>query len=360
MGRVVLAGGGTGGHVYPALAMGDVLRERGWDVVVYGDPARLEGRVAPARGYELRKVEGVAFPRGRGWRSKARFVIGLGRAVWQARRLLRRDRVDAVLGVGGYLAAPTVLAAWTCRIPVVVHESNAVPGLANRLCARVAREVLVVFEETRRHLPARTPVHRVGMPVSGGVARGERSEAATRYGLSPHRKTVLVMGGSLGAASLNELAVALERTRPAQVQILHLCGPIHAEEVRARLPQPGDGYRLVPYEDRIADAYAMADLVVCRAGSGTLAELALVGKPAVLVPSPHVTDHHQDANAAALASVGAAIALDERSWDVERVADQVVGWVQDDERLGSMSAAMAAQAMPDAAEDAVARLLRCL
>ncbi|MBW2256272.1 MAG: UDP-N-acetylglucosamine--N-acetylmuramyl-(pentapeptide) pyrophosphoryl-undecaprenol N-acetylglucosamine transferase [Deltaproteobacteria bacterium] len=337
MATIVLAGGGTGGHVYPAIAIGDVLRERGHTVLYYGDPDRLEGRVAPQRGYAFRAVHALQYPRSGLW-GKVRFALGLLRSTWATRRILRQDGVDAVLGVGGYISAPPVLAAWTLRLRRVIHEANVVPGLANKLCARVAQAVLLTYERTRDRLPGNAPRSVVGVPVNPSVLTGARSAARDRYGLDPDRPTVLFVGGSLGAARIN-------------CQVLHLCGRRYHEDVKAELGDP-DGVRLVDYEDQMGEAYASADLVVCRAGSSTLAELTAVGKASLLVPSPNVTENHQEQNARGLEAVGAAEVLVEQGWDLEGAVARVRALMADAAKLEEMGKAAKSQAKLDAAEQA--------
>lgn len=352
MARIALAGGGTGGHVYPALAIGDVLRERGHTVLYYGDPERLEARVAPERGYEFRAVRALQYPRG-GVVGKLRFLAGLLRSTLATRGQLRRDAIDCVLGVGGYISAPPVLAAYTLGRRRLIHEANVVPGLANQLCARVAQRILLTYERTASRFASAAPRTVVGVPVNPKVLEGDRARAAARYGLDPARPTVLIVGGSLGAARLNELGVALA-VRPGRgFQLLHLCGPKYHGEVRCQLPEvmPA-GVTLVAYEDRMGEAYAVADLVVCRAGSSTLAELTAVGKPSLLVPSPNVTENHQEENARGLEAAGAAEVVVEAGWDVDAVAGRVTALVADAARLAEMSTAARSQARLDAAERA--------
>ncbi|MCB9681340.1 MAG: undecaprenyldiphospho-muramoylpentapeptide beta-N-acetylglucosaminyltransferase [Alphaproteobacteria bacterium] len=356
MATIVLAGGGTGGHVYPALAIGDVLRERGHEVLYYGDGARLESRVAPARGYPFRAVEAAQFPRG-GLVGRLRFFVSLLQGVVAARAMLREDGVDAVLGVGGYIAAPTVLAAWTLGKRAVIHEANVVPGLANQLCARVADQVLLTYPQTAGRLPGTAPRVVVGVPVNPAVLAGDRVEAADRYGLSPDVPTVLLVGGSLGAARINELAVAVGRLPGRTFQVLHLCGPRYEEEVRTALPDLPPGYALVPYEDRMGQAYAIAALVVARAGSSTLAELTAVGKASLLVPSPNVTENHQEENARGLEAVGAAEVLVEQGWSLPDAVARVQALLDDPDRLAAMADAARAQARLDAAELAAEAVL---
>ncbi|MCB9664149.1 MAG: undecaprenyldiphospho-muramoylpentapeptide beta-N-acetylglucosaminyltransferase [Alphaproteobacteria bacterium] len=359
MATIVLAGGGTGGHVYPALAIGDVLRARGHRVIVYGDPDRLEARVAPQRGFPFRPVQAAQFPR-TGVLGKVRFLWSLLVGVAKVRTMLAEDGADAVFGVGGYIAAPTVLAGWTLGRRTIVHEANVVPGLANQLCARVADRVLVTFEATVPRLPGPRTPEVVGVPVDPAVLVGDRAEAAARYGLSPDAVTVMLVGGSLGAARINELALALAR-RERAYQVLHLCGPRFEADVRAAL---GDAlppaYALVPYEDRMGQAYALADLVVSRAGSVTLAELSAVGRAAVLVPSPHVTENHQEHNARGLARAGAAEVLVEDRWVLDEAVARVEALLSDREGLGRMGEAARLLAHPGAAEHVADVVLEAL
>lgn len=352
MATIVLAGGGTGGHVYPALAIGDELIKRGHTVLYYGDPDRLEGRVAPQRGYTFRPVRAMQYPRG-GLLGKIQFAFGLLRAVLLNRAPLAQDHVDAVLGVGGYISAPPVLAAWLTGRGRAIHEANVVPGLANQLCARVSDLILLTYERTRARIPGRAErKHLVGVPVNPNILDGDRTTAARKYGLDPNRTTVLFVGGSLGAARINELAIAAARSPTRAYQIVHLCGPRYYPEVKAELGDPPPGVCLRDYEDRMADAYAAADLVVARAGSSTLGELCAVGKASLLVPSPNVTENHQEENASGLASVGAAEVLTERSWDLARAVAQVEALVADRAKLERMGATARSEARLDAAERA--------
>ncbi|TNE92859.1 MAG: undecaprenyldiphospho-muramoylpentapeptide beta-N-acetylglucosaminyltransferase [Deltaproteobacteria bacterium] len=349
MATIALAGGGTGGHVYPALAIGDVLRERGHTVLYYGDPERLEARVAPQRGYDFRPVVAPQYPRA-GLVGKIRFALGLLRATLATRAKLKADKVDAVLGVGGYISAPAVLGAWTLRRGRAIHEANVVPGMANKLCARVAQQVLLTYEKTRTRLPGDAPRHVVGVPVNPAVLQGDRTAACARYGLDPARPVVLFVGGSLGAARLNELAVAVA-TGHEDLQVLHLTGKRYHAEVRGAFGEEVPSHvSLVDYEDRMGDAYAAADLVVCRAGSSTLAELTAVGKPSLLIPSPNVTENHQEENARGLEEVGAARVLVEQGWDLDAAVSTVRTLALDADGLSAMAQAASAQARLDAAQ----------
>jgi UDP-N-acetylglucosamine--N-acetylmuramyl-(pentapeptide) pyrophosphoryl-undecaprenol N-acetylglucosamine transferase len=351
MAIIALSGGGTGGHVYPALAIGDALRERGHTVLYYGDPDRLEGRVAPERGYAFRPVRAPQFPRG-GLLGKVRFAWSLLWSTLAARRQLRADRVDLVLGVGGYISAPPVLAAYTLGRARLVHEANVAPGMANKLCARVAQAVLLTYEETGRRLPGNAPRHVVGVPVNPKVLAGDPAEAAARYGLDPAQPVVLFVGGSLGAARINELAIAVAQRTERRFQVLHLTGPRYHDEVRAAIGPTPPGVAVVGYEDRMGFAYALASLVVCRAGATTLAELTAVGRASLLVPSPNVTENHQEHNARGLEAVGAAEVLVEQGWDLEVAVGKVLALAGSELRLREMADAARAHARLDAASRA--------
>ena len=351
MARIALAGGGTGGHVYPALAIGDALRRRGHEVWYYGDEQRLEGRVAPGRGYAFRPVRAPQYPRGGVW-SKVRFAWGLTLSILACRRQLGRDNIDLVLGVGGYISAPPVLAAWTRGSGRVIHEANVVPGMANRLCARVAQGIMLTYESTRGRLSTDGPMEVVGVPVSVSIQGGSRAAAAERYGLDAKRKTVLFVGGSLGAARINELAVAMARDDARSFQVLHLCGRQYEAQVREQLGGDPEGCALMAYEDQMALAYAMADLVVCRAGSSTLAELCAVGKGSLLIPSPNVTENHQEANARGLESEGAAEVLVEEGWVIARSVERVKTLAEDERHLKAMGVKATALARLEASENA--------
>lgn len=352
---ILLAGGGTGGHVYPALAMGDALKARGHTVIYFGEASRLEGRVAPQRGYTFRAVEALAFPRA-GLVSKVVFGLRLVRAALRTRAQVKAEGATLVLGVGGYVMAPTVLGAALLGVPSVIHEANATPGLANRLCARVASLVLVTFEESLKKIPGKVERVLVGCPVNPKVLAGDRVAAAGRYGLDPAKRTLLVVGGSLGAATINEVArqAALAWRDGQGPQIVHVTGPrYHAEVLASYQATLGDlppGLCVRDYEDRMGDAYAMADLVLCRAGSSTLSELCALGKPSVLIPSPNVTDNHQEANARGLERVGASMVFVEKGLDPAAAVSAMGALLADGAALERMANGARSLGRPDVAE----------
>ncbi|RLK49656.1 UDP-N-acetylglucosamine--N-acetylmuramyl-(pentapeptide) pyrophosphoryl-undecaprenol N-acetylglucosamine transferase [Microbacterium telephonicum] len=330
----LLAGGGTAGHVNPLLAVADALRERdpAAEVLVLGTREGLEARLVPERGYELLFVDKVPFPR-RPDAAALRFPVRFRRAIAQVRAHLRDRHVDVVAGFGGYASAPAYVAARRERVPFVVHEANARPGLANVLGARRAAGTGVVFEGT----PLKG-ASVVGMPLRREIVEldrdARRAEAAEFFGLDPARPVLLVFGGSLGARRLNDtLAGAWADVTATGWQILHAAGE------RNDPVDPGDpAYRLVPYLDRMDLAFALADVVVSRAGSATVSEISALGIPAVYVPYA-VGNGEQALNAASAVRAGAARLIPDAEFTPDRVRSEVVPLLQDADALGRMRAA---------------------
>ena len=347
MTRWLLAGGGTAGHVNPLLATADRLVEEGDEVLVLGTAEGLEARLVPERGYELLVVPRLPFPR-RPNGAALRFPRAVLGSIALTGRYLEERRVDAVIGFGGYAAAPAYLAARRRRIPIAVHEQNAKPGMANRLGARLGGTVGVTFPGTP--LPR---AERTGMPLRREIVAldraGRRVEGREFFGLDPARPVLLVTGGSLGAARLNRAAAAnAAAVTDAGWQVLHLAGGRNAEA------DPGvPGYRMLAYADRMDLALAAADLVVSRAGASTVSELSALGLPAVYVPYA-VGNGEQRFNAAAVVEAGGALLEPDSGFTPERFAEVVLPLLGDAERL----AAMAAAATGDGVRDGAARMTR--
>jgi UDP-N-acetylglucosamine--N-acetylmuramyl-(pentapeptide) pyrophosphoryl-undecaprenol N-acetylglucosamine transferase len=355
---VVIAAGGTAGHVYPGLALAEAIRGRnsGARIAFIGTPRGIERHEVPAAGYELHLIDVVPWARTLGAR---RYLapFSLAAASTKTRSLLGRLRPKSVVGMGGYASLPVVLAASTRRIPILLHEQNAVPGIANVVGVRVARRIALAFEEARSALPSRADVRVVGNPIRRSVAtldRGAlRSEALRGFGLDPGRSTVFVMGGSLGAARLNEAVAGLaDRWRDrGDVQLLVAAGRTHADALRERTRDAGDAVRVVDYLDQVELAYAAADLAVCRSGAATVAELAAVGLPSILVPYPYARANHQEANARALERAGGAIVVLDAAVTTETMSGAIDGLLADPEALGRMSEGARSFGRPNAADD---------
>ena len=350
----LLAGGGTAGHVNPLLAVADLLRERDdAEVLVLGTKEGLEARLVPERGYELLIVDKVPFPR-RPNRAAAAFPMRFRRAVNQVRAHIRERGVDVVVGFGGYASAPAYVAARRERIPFVVHEANAKPGLANVLGARRAAGVGVAF--------AGTPLRGgevVGMPLRREIVEldraAKRAEAAAAFGLDPDRPVLLVFGGSLGALRLNTaFGDAWRDVLASGWQLLHATGE------RSDLADPGaEGYAQLRYIDRMDLAFALADLIVSRAGSATVSEVSALGIPAVYVPYA-VGNGEQRLNAASAVTAGAALLLDDATFDGDAVRTRIVPLLSDAGRIAAMADAAQQVGTRTGTENLVALIDRAL
>lgn len=300
----LLMAAGTGGHIFPALALADALRAHGWAVHWLGAPGRagapsMEQRLVPAQGYPLHLLS-VGGVRGKGWRTRLALPWVLARALWQARRLLGQLRPSVVVGFGGYVCVPGGLAAALRATPLLLHEQNAIAGLANRVLANVADGVFSAFAQ---------PLVRaqwVGNPLRAAFL--QQAEPATRWATRSGALRLLVVGGSLGAQPLNACVPAALARLPAdrRPQVIHQSGAAHLSELQAHYARLGLSADCRAFIDDMAGEMARADLVLCRAGASTVSELCAVGAPALLVPLPHAVDDHQTANAHYMADAGAA------------------------------------------------------
>jgi UDP-N-acetylglucosamine--N-acetylmuramyl-(pentapeptide) pyrophosphoryl-undecaprenol N-acetylglucosamine transferase len=340
---IVVMAGGTGGHVFPALAIAERLRELGHDVVWMGTRAGLEARVVPAHGLPIEWLT-IGGLRGKGVLTLLLAPLKLLRAVTQALSILRRRRPQVVIGLGGFVAGPGGFAAWVLGRPLIIHEQNAIAGMTNRLLARLARRVLEAFPDTFPASPKRLTV---GNPVRAEIAAlpAPEQRLAGRSG----RVRLLVLGGSLGALALNRgvpqaLALLSPELRP---EVRHQAGRT-LDEAKKAYATAGLDIQPEAFIEDMATAYAWADLVVCRAGALTVAELAAAGLPAVLVPFPHAVDDHQTANADYLVSAGAALLIQERELTPQRFADALNSLLGDRSRLRQMAAAARSRAWPQA------------
>ncbi|MBC7339795.1 MAG: undecaprenyldiphospho-muramoylpentapeptide beta-N-acetylglucosaminyltransferase [Firmicutes bacterium] len=352
--RILLTGGGTGGHIYPALAVARVLREEhGADLLYVGSRGSMESELVPREGIPFEAVT-VSGLRGK---SPRQVLLGTGRAavaVGQALGILGRFRPRVVLGTGGYVTGPVVLAALLRRVPAVLQEQNVVPGATNRVLARYCRAVCVPYAACLTHFPSRTALVVTGNPVRPQVETRTREEGCRALGLDPGRPTLLVLGGSRGARRVVEAALdalpAVRRARP-QLQVLIIGGRDYYPQALARLQDTGeDGdVRLEPYVYNMEDALAAADLVVGRAGAMTVAEVTVRGLPAILIPSPNVVGRHQDFNARQLEKEGAARVIPEDRLDGQALAHMVNAILGDTSLREAMARSSRRLGRPDAA-----------
>ena len=364
---VLVAGGGTGGHVFPSLAVAHALAARDVRPYFVGTARGLEARLVPEAGFGLQTVATPPLRR-RLHPGLARLPVAVATAAAAVVTLARRTDARAAVSFGGYVSVPLVLAARWLRLPLVVHEQNAVPGVANRLAARWATTVALSFPSARDRLPRRVPTVFTGNPVRPGlgqVDRGRlRAEAMSAFDLDPARRTLLVFGGSQGAQRLNDALVAATTgwSQPGGLQVLHATGrgqhaAVERSWARARPADHGLHVRAVDFIERMDLAYAAADVVLCRAGASSIAELTVLGLPSVLVPYPHATADHQTANARDLEQAGGARVLADADVDATTLRDAVAPLLTDPDRARRMGAAAAGFGRPHAA-DAVADLVR--
>lgn len=370
--RVMLGGGGTAGHVTPALATAEALRALRPDLEVEfaGSAKGLEARIVPAEGWPFHEIVAAPVRRGRSLgalRANASVPFVVVGAARRLARLLRAREVGAVCTFGGYVSGPLALAARLAGIPLVLHEQNAIPGLANRIAARWARTVAVSVPGVEGRFPHPERVVLTGNPVRTSLAPAElpalRAAAVERFGLDPGRRTLLAFGGSLGARRLNDALLAAAASWPDAdgVQVLHATGRDDYERVEAgwRDASPRSALRVhcVPFIERMDLAYAVADLVLCRSGASTIAELTVLGLPSVLVPYPHAAAGEQHANALALAERDAAVLVPDEDMDGPWVAGHLAPLLADGARRARMSAAARALGRPAAATEVATLVL---
>ncbi len=343
--RVLLAGGGTGGHLFPALSLGQLLLKEvaGAQVLFVGTKRGIEYRLLPQLQLPLELVDMVGVV-GRGWRGKLELIPKLTRSLIQAQGILRRFKPDLVVGFGGYASVPVLLAAKILHVPYLIHEQNAIPGMSNRLLAKGAARICVSYPDTLTCFP-RSKTKLTGNPLRQGFDQMPEE--------LPVPGQVLVFGGSRGARAINEALVAClpELLRwPQPPQILHQTGEDDFAMVQAAYAAAGyPAATVVPFINDMAGAYANSALVICRAGATTLAELTVCGRPAILIPFPHATGDHQNANARALEQAGAAVVLQQRDLTALRLATEVRILLADRDELQLMAMRGRSLARPDAA-----------
>ncbi|MCB0831268.1 MAG: undecaprenyldiphospho-muramoylpentapeptide beta-N-acetylglucosaminyltransferase [Solirubrobacterales bacterium] len=347
MPNVVIAAGGTAGHVVPALAIADELRDRGVTVSFLGARGRLEANLVPGAGYEIDLLELSGIDRKNPVKA-ARAAFQAAAAIPKARRLIKARGADAVVGGGGFVAGPGGVAARRLKLPLVLTEADRHLGLANRLLARRADRVCLAFEI--EGLDSEN-VRITGRPVGRAVLDADRGRARARFGIAPEARCLLVMGGSQGARTINFAAVEALAERPGRdFDVVHVSGSRDHGALQERLDAAphADRYTLLEYEPDMGDGIAASDLALARSGASVF-ELAALGRAAVLVPYPYATGDHQTANADWMAEAGAAVIVPDAELDPDRLLAEVTSLLGDADRLAAMSAASKSLARPDAA-----------
>lgn len=350
--KFLLSGGGTAGHIYPALTVVEDLVAGRDSVAFVGTPNGLESRLVREAGVPFRTLSASGFDRSRPW-TAITSAVGIVRSALKAWRWMGSERPDVVIGFGGYVSAPVGFAAVMRGVPLVLHEQNSVPGLANRVLSRWATAVGVTYEESVRLLARPERVVVTGNPVRSEILKATRARGRHVTGVAEEDLMLLVFGGSRGARHLNDAIVRLSDRLSSlpRLRVVLIAGPAEAATVREALAAGSPGRGIVTVLDYLEDmgsAIAAADLVVARAGATSIAELTALGAPCILVPYPYATDDHQTTNAAAMVAHGAAVLIADSELDEERFGDQLVALLEDDSRRATMSAASKALGRPDA------------
>ena len=354
--RVIVTGGGTGGHIYPALAIarGLLAKDPKTKILYVGTRDGMEAHLVPNSGLEFAGVSGQGLPRKIGIEMLK--VTGKSfQAMWEMKQILRRFHPDLVVGTGGYVTGPVVLTAALFGVPTLLHEQNAFPGITNRILARVVRRVMVTFPESIEHFGAKKKIVRVGLPVRTEIGQISKAEGSRHFGLRPENKTILVTGGSRGARTLNQAMVTVLKKLVLcpEIQVIWATGKeTHQETIevlkREIISWEHPQWKIVEYLEDIPQALACADLCIGRAGAASLAEIAVAGKPSILIPYPYAAENHQEHNARAVAQGGAAKIILDSDLDGETLWQMINELISDSALLKIMSAAAKNLAQPEA------------
>ena len=373
--RIIISGGGTGGHIFPAISIANALKalRPDADILFVGAEGRMEMQRVPDAGYRIIGLPVAGFDRRHLWKNIS-VIAKLLRSQWQARRIVREFRPQAAVGVGGYASGPMLKACALAGIPTLIQEQNSYAGVTNKLLAKQAAKICVAYDGMERFFPA-GKIILTGNPVRQNLLDNPvtREQAAAHFGLDPQKKTILVLGGSLGARTLNRTMEAALRDIKGhpEVQFIWQTGRIYIDEVKAAITTfTGDTMRNVRVaslpnlyvSDFIREmpmAYGLADLVVSRAGAGSISEFCLLGKPVILVPSPNVAEDHQTKNALALVQKDAALYVKDADAPAQLVA-LALKTVTDDQKLHSLSEHIARLALPDSADRIAKEVLKLI
>lgn len=350
--KVLIAGGGTGGHLYPGVALAEEVttRQKGNEVLFVGTTRGIEARVVPSLGYPIEYIE-VQGLKGTGLGHRMRGFVKLPMAVMQSLRIIRKFQPDFAVGVGGYASGPVILAAWMSGLPTAVLEQNTIPGVTNRILSKFVNAVYVMFERSRSYFPSRK-VSALGNPI-----RRQLLDNFLKAGIEDNGKfNILVLGGSQGAHTLNLRmveAAGLLTDIEGDIRIVHQSGANDEAMVRSGYQELGVDAEVHAFIDDMSSAYRRANLIVCRAGATTLAEVMVVRRASILVPFPFAADNHQELNARSMVDAGAAVMLVERALDGQRLADTIRELFEDPERVRSMENAAGSVGRPEAAREIV-------
>ncbi|MEG0601564.1 MAG: undecaprenyldiphospho-muramoylpentapeptide beta-N-acetylglucosaminyltransferase [Mucinivorans sp.] len=360
--KIIVSAGGTAGHIYPALAVADKLRDKGHQVFFVGSQGKMEMERVPLNGYPIEGLPVVGIKRDMSFRSLCSnliFPFRLWQSLGMAAKIIKREKPDVVAGFGGYASAPIVRAAQKRHIPTVIQEQNSFAGLSNRVLSKRAKKICTAYDNMDRFFEANKIV-KTGNPLRTNMeALPSRQEAIASLGLDPDRQTILVSGGSLGTRTLNEMV--FQSPIADNIQVIWQTGKFYIAEYENRIRNSDfdiSHYKIVPFIERMDYAYAAADIVICRAGASTVSELQMIGKPTIFVPSPMVAEDHQTMNAKAMVTSNAAIMVAD-SQAIESAMTLAQELLTQKDKMRMMSANLKAMAMPNAAAD-VAQIIEDL
>ena len=364
--RVLLCGGGTGGHIYPALAIADELKRQfpACEILYVGTDKGLENKIVPQRGYELKRIKAEGMPRKNSLKMIKSGIDAL-EGMAEAKKIIKDFKPDLVLGTGGYVCGPVVLSAHHLKVPTFIHEQNALPGVTNKILSHVADKVFVNLADSKKYFKNQEKIIVAGLPVREEVLRTTKEEGCQYFGLSMEKPILLVSGGSRGARSINKaMAGAYKRLlAESDMQIIHSTGQNGFEETKKMLLDNGvdivkfkDRVRLQPYLEQMEYALAAADVTVARAGATNLAEICACGLPAVLIPYPFASENHQEYNARSLVDNQAAVMILDKDLNAQKLAESILHILSDDELRKKMSINSAQMAKRDSLDEIVGYL----
>ena len=360
--RVMISGGGTGGHIFPAIAIANAIknRERGAEFLFVGAEGKMEMEKVPAAGYRIEGLPIRGFQRHNIWKNIS-LPFRIIKSLLKARRLVRTFKPHVAVGVGGYASGPTLYMASKYGVPTVLQEQNSYPGVTNKMLAKRASKICVAYDGMEKYFPA-GKIIRTGNPVRKNVVQieGKRDSALAHFGLSSDLPVLLVTGGSLGARSINQgIRAALDSFINAGVQVIWQTGkPYHDQAIEAVKATGANNVHVYPFIKEMDLAYAAADLVVARAGAMSISELCLVQKPAILVPLPTAAEDHQTKNARALTDRNAAVLINDKE-AVERIGEEVLKLIGDKSDLDRIRQNIAGMGVYDSDETIAAEVIRC-
>ncbi|WP_105980925.1 undecaprenyldiphospho-muramoylpentapeptide beta-N-acetylglucosaminyltransferase [Bacillus paralicheniformis] len=351
--RIVVSGGGTGGHIYPALAFIKEVKRHQEDVefLYIGTEKGLEKNIVEREGIPFKAIEITGFKRKLSFEN-VKTVMRFLKGVKECKKELKRFKPDAVIGTGGYVCGPVVYAASKLGIPTIIHEQNSLPGLTNKFLSKYVDKVAICFDEAKPHFPAEKVVF-TGNPRASEVVSIKGGRSLTALGLSEGKKTVLIFGGSRGATPINEAVIAMQNEfKKRDYQVLYVTGEVHYDKVTAALKKedPAPNMVVQPFLHQMPEYLKEFEVVVARAGATTIAEITALGIPSVLIPSPYVTANHQEVNARSLGEQNAAVVLKESELNGDRLIQAIDHILQDEKTLQEMKSRAKSLGVPDAAE----------